>query len=148
LTKLNPTKDGMLYSNIIKNMDENALKYWMTNPIKVHNHGLAVSINKFKKSNILNNIFNIVSISDDKDDKTFVSLIEGKKYPFYGVQWHPELSKKTYSVLISFINDIKNSKKKLLLDRKRLKSFLDDKMCNKYSDGLYKKCIFYFKSPI
>jgi gamma-glutamyl hydrolase len=141
--RFNPTKSGMLYSNIIKNMDEETLNDWMKYPIEIHNHGKGISINKFNKSTLLTNMFNIISIGDDKEGHTFVSLIEGKKYPFYGVQWHPELSKKTYSILISYVNDIKNSKKKILNDRKTIKSFIDNKICNNYSDGLYKKCLFF-----
>jgi len=148
----NPTKSGMLNSNIIKYMDEETLKYWMSYPIEIHNHGKGISINKFMKSSLLTNIFNIVSIGTDKDNHKFVSLIEGKKYPFYGVQWHPELSKRTYRVLISFVNDIKNSKKKTndswLDDRRKLKSTIDTRICPKYSDNLYKKCVFYSNSPM
>lgn len=35
-------------------------------------------------------MFDVLSVNDDKKGRTFVSTIEGKKLPFYGVQWHPE----------------------------------------------------------
>jgi gamma-glutamyl hydrolase len=144
----NPTKEGMLHSNIIKNMNEDILHSWMMKPIQIHNHGKGITPSLFNKSKNLTNLFNIVTINEDKNGRTFVSLIEGKKYPFYGVQWHPELSKKTYNILISFVNDIKNSKKKILLDKKVIKPTIDNKICPNYSDGLYTKCLFYSKSPI
>lgn len=38
----------------------------------------------------LSAMFDVLSVNDDKQGRTFVSTIEGKKLPFYGVQWHPE----------------------------------------------------------
>lgn len=35
-------------------------------------------------------MFDVLSVNDDKKGRRFVSTIEGKKLPFYGVQWHPE----------------------------------------------------------
>jgi gamma-glutamyl-gamma-aminobutyrate hydrolase PuuD len=148
LLPLNPTKNGILYSKLIKELDEETLKNWMNNPIAIHNHGKGITPSQFTKSSILDNILNIVSISDDKNGKKFVSIIEGKKLPFYGVQWHPELSKKTYKIFTSFINDLRKSTKKVLQDNKLLKTTIDNKICKNYSDGLYSKCIFYDKSPI
>jgi gamma-glutamyl hydrolase len=141
----NPTKEGMLYSKIIQNMNEDILKCWMTKPIQIHNHGKGVTPILFKKSNNLMNIFNIITINEDKNNRKFISLIEGKKYPFYGVQWHPELSKKTFIIFETFIKDLIKSKKKIKQDYKIIKSSIDTKICPIYSDGLYKKCIFFKK---
>lgn len=40
----------------------------------------------------LDQFFNIVTTNQDDKNKsiTFISTIEAKDYPFYGVQWHPE----------------------------------------------------------
>jgi gamma-glutamyl hydrolase len=40
----------------------------------------------------LNQFFNILSTNQDQTDPelTFISTIEAKNYPIYGVQWHPE----------------------------------------------------------
>ena len=35
-------------------------------------------------------MFDVLSTNKDKKGTAFVSTIEAKKYPFYGVQWHPE----------------------------------------------------------
>jgi gamma-glutamyl hydrolase len=141
----NPTKEGMLYSKIIKNMNEDILQSWMTKEIQTHNHGKGITPTLFRKSNNLTNIFNIITTNDDKNNRKFVSLIEGKKYPFYGVQWHPELSKKTFIIFEIFIKDLINSKKKTKQDRKLIKSSIDTQICPIYSDGLYKKCVFFQK---
>lgn len=34
--------------------------------------------------------FDILTINNDKNGRSFVSSIEAKNYPFYGVQFHPE----------------------------------------------------------
>jgi hypothetical protein len=79
----------------------------------------------------------------DKSGKIFVSLIEGKKYPFYGVQWHPEMSKITQTMLISYVKDVKKSKKKIMKDKIEMKEKVDKTECVKYSNGLYDKCMIY-----
>jgi gamma-glutamyl hydrolase len=139
LIPLKPTKEGMLHSEIIKNMKEDVLKEWMTNNVELHNHGLGITPSQFNKSKLLSNMFYIVSIGNDKNNKAFVSLIEGRKYPFYGAQWHPEVSKKTWILFEVFLNKIqkKSSKKNLNI----LKGTIKD--CKDYSDNLYKKCVFY-----
>eukprot|EP00271_Cylindrocystis_brebissonii_P009213 TRINITY_DN238_c0_g2_i1.p1 TRINITY_DN238_c0_g2~~TRINITY_DN238_c0_g2_i1.p1 ORF type:complete len:403 (-),score=68.64 TRINITY_DN238_c0_g2_i1:52-1260(-) len=54
-----------------------------------NNHGLGVHPEVLKASPA-GKIFKILSVDEDRNDVLFVSTIEGKKYPFYGVQWHPE----------------------------------------------------------
>jgi len=44
----------------------------------------------YKSNKNLESIFDVISINHDKKGKPFASTIEGKKYPFYGTQWHPE----------------------------------------------------------
>jgi len=38
----------------------------------------------------LKEFFEILSISLDHNNKEFISAIEAKEYPFYGIQFHPE----------------------------------------------------------
>jgi len=42
------------------------------------------------ENNKLREFFDILTINSDKSGKTFVSAIEAKDFPFYGVQFHPE----------------------------------------------------------
>ena len=38
----------------------------------------------------LPNFYNQLSLNNDREGVTFISSMEGKKYPVYGTQWHPE----------------------------------------------------------
>jgi len=65
--------------NILSNPDMN---------VTLNNHHWGVSPEKFQK--YLANQFNLISINNDEDGKTFVSTMQHKLYPVFGVQWHPE----------------------------------------------------------
>lgn len=54
-------------------------------------HNYMVDIEKFKKEKKLSDFFRIVSTSPSEQGHfEFVSSIEGRQYPFYGFQHHPE----------------------------------------------------------
>lgn len=38
----------------------------------------------------LNTFWNPITVNEDKDNLTFISMIEAKNYPFVGLQFHPE----------------------------------------------------------
>jgi len=58
-------------------------------PITQNEHVNGVSTYAFKE-NKLDSFYNILSVNKDRLDQEFVSTIEAKDYPIYGVQWHPE----------------------------------------------------------
>jgi len=49
------------------------------------NHKYGIENNTFINNNNLNKFFNILSYNYDNDKKLFVSTIESKKYPIWGV---------------------------------------------------------------
>lgn len=54
-----------------------------------NNHGLGVHPHAFRKS-LAGAYFKVLSMDEDRDGKLFVSTMEGRQFPFYGSQWHPE----------------------------------------------------------
>lgn len=109
----------------------------------LHNHKMGLSPSKFKQSRKLCDFFNIVNISQDRNGKPFISTIEAKNYPIYGVQWHPERKKNFYRLSIFFRNELKKSSRFLnKLKRKKLET--RKIKCMKYSNNLYKYCNFYW----
>ncbi|MGH0167524.1 UNVERIFIED_CONTAM: hypothetical protein FKN15_053035, partial [Acipenser sinensis] len=52
-----------------------------------------IFLQTFEGNERLESFFSILSTNKAKEGVEFVSTIEGKKYPFYGVQWHPEVSR-------------------------------------------------------
>ena len=62
-----------------------------TTPITYNNHNLYVTEANFINNKRLRSFFNILATSKSIDEKmTFISAAEGKKYPVYAVQFHPE----------------------------------------------------------
>jgi len=57
------------------------------------NHKTGVSPNKFTSATSkIKEFMNIVALASDKDGKNYVAAAEGiKDYPFFGVQFHPEI---------------------------------------------------------
>jgi gamma-glutamyl-gamma-aminobutyrate hydrolase PuuD len=57
------------------------------------NHNLGISPEKFaSETSKIRQFMNIVALSTDKDGKNYIAAAEGiKDFPFYGVQFHPEI---------------------------------------------------------
>lgn len=63
-----------------------------------HNyHEYSVDYDLFKSDPQLSKMYKVLSLSKSKDGTTsFISMIEGNKYPFYGFQFHPEFAIRSY----------------------------------------------------
>jgi gamma-glutamyl hydrolase len=66
------------------------LNWFETKDVTTNLHHDGVLPDSFHSNERLSSFFNVLSTNQDRKGKTFVSTIEGKKYPIYGVQWHPE----------------------------------------------------------
>lgn len=78
-------------SKFLKALSEEQLKRLQTADLCYNYHSFMVDRKKFLKNQLLSEFFNIISLSPSIDKSfKFVSMIEGKKYPFYGLQFHPE----------------------------------------------------------
>mmetsp|Transcript_85631 Transcript_85631/g.266272 ORF Transcript_85631/g.266272 Transcript_85631/m.266272 type:complete len:352 (-) Transcript_85631:6-1061(-) len=60
------------------------------NPPAMNGHERGLSPSRFAASEELSGFFTVLSTNLDRKGRAFVSTIEAKKYPIYGVQWHPE----------------------------------------------------------
>lgn len=58
--------------------------------ITMNSHSWAVTLERFRLSARLPAFYTVLSTNYDRRGVHFVSTIESKRYPFYGVQWHPE----------------------------------------------------------
>ena len=108
----------------------------------LNNHKMGISPAKFKTHKNLDNFYKIVSWSPDRKGKKFVSTIEGRYYPFYGVQWHPERSAEMDIFAKFFKSELKKNNSRLHKTRRSL--MRKDIDCFHYSNSLYKKCRFYW----
>jgi gamma-glutamyl hydrolase len=75
-----------------------------------HNHKYGISVEEFESHLHLRRFYTISATSVDDAGKEFVCAIEGKHYPFYGVQFHPERQKGTDAFLDFFILEMKKNK--------------------------------------
>jgi len=53
-------------------------------------HNWAVNPASFETDAGLKEMFEVTAISYMPDGRPFVASVEGKKYPFFGTQFHPE----------------------------------------------------------
>lgn len=66
------------------------LQHYTRNPPNMNNHQTGLSLEALTKNKALGAFFEILLTNHDRDRNPFVSTIEGRKYPIFGVQWHPE----------------------------------------------------------
>lgn len=77
-------------SRVWKNAPEWVMKTLSTQPVTMNYHNWGVGLDRWNRNDNLRNFYDILSTNNDIYGSTFVSSIEGKKYPIYGWQWHPE----------------------------------------------------------
>lgn len=53
------------------------------------NHHWAVRINTFNQNKYLKGFWKLIATSTTPFNEEFVSVVEAKDYPFFGVQFHP-----------------------------------------------------------
>jgi len=77
-------------SKIFKAMPSNLKEIVTKKKVTYNNHQCGITPTHFNNNAKLTEFYNVLSTNKDKKGNPFVSTIEAKKYPFYGVQWHPE----------------------------------------------------------
>jgi len=141
LSTLKLTDEG-LKSKMMRRAREAEVKKLVTKNCTLNNHKMGISPNRFKKHTNLSKFYKIVSTSVDRKGRDYVSTIEGRFYPFYGVQWHPERSSAMDYFAKFFVNELKkNHTRNKKLTRKVYTKEID---CFNYSNRLYKRCRFYW----
>jgi len=61
-----------------------------TKKVTMNNHNAGVTPDNWYSNKNLVSFFHVLSTNKDRNGKEFISTIEGKFYPIYGTQWHPE----------------------------------------------------------
>lgn len=78
-------------SRLFKNAPTDVIEYLTTEPVTQNQHSYSILTKVFESSK-LSSFFTKLSTNKDRKGTEFISTVEAKKYPFYGVQWHPEKS--------------------------------------------------------
>jgi len=59
-------------------------------PCGEHMHNYCITPETFKEQPALGEMFEVLATNEDAEGKVFVTSMEGKKYPFWAGQFHPE----------------------------------------------------------
>lgn len=82
----NLTKNSKMFKKLTPKLKKNSEK----KDLMFFFHHYGISVEGLQNNSALSSFFKITSTAKSKDGKTFVASIEGKRFPFYGVQYHPE----------------------------------------------------------
>ena len=79
-------------SLIGSDMPENLKQKLTSEDLTPNYHSRCLTPSTFDSSPKLTDSWRALSTNKDKNGQTFISLIESKRYPFWGSQFHPELA--------------------------------------------------------
>lgn len=80
---------GYNESRMFQNLDVSLMKVMRNNAVTINYHQWCITQQNYTSSG-LNRFFKTLSLSKDSRGLTYISSVEARNYPFYGVQFHPE----------------------------------------------------------
>ena len=83
-------QEGYKQSEIFRDISPELEQFLSTVPITANFHHWSVTVKSFNQNKKMKDFFNVLSTSVDRNGTEFVSTMEGKHYPFFSTQWHPE----------------------------------------------------------
>eukprot|EP01134_Creolimax_fragrantissima_P006050 CFRG6050T1 len=86
LTFTNHVQDSMMFAHA----PESVMKNLATEAITSNEHVMGVTPKRFAINKKLNDFFKVLSVNKDRQGISFVSAIEAREYPIFGIQFHPE----------------------------------------------------------
>ena len=78
------------HSRLYGNMPPDLIKILVQESVTPNYHHYGLPWTRYKSDKALSSFYMTTTTNVDMKGLTFVSSIEARKYPFYGVQWHPE----------------------------------------------------------
>uniref|UniRef100_A0A3B5LKP5 folate gamma-glutamyl hydrolase n=1 Tax=Xiphophorus couchianus TaxID=32473 RepID=A0A3B5LKP5_9TELE len=89
-------------SRMFQGFSKELIKALTEEPLTGNFHNYGLTVEAFQKNEKLSGFFSLLSTNVAENGAHFVSTIEGKRYPFYGVQWHPEVNRFQWNRKFSF----------------------------------------------
>lgn len=77
-------------SRLFGKAPEDIMKILSTEDVTHNHHIRCMTPSVFQENPNMKKHFKILSTNKDRNGKEFISIIEGIRYPFFGLQWHPE----------------------------------------------------------
>jgi gamma-glutamyl hydrolase len=129
-------------SRMFRSFSPRYLHYLQHNKSCNNNHDYGISPADFLNNPHLRRFYNILATSIDDKGKEYVAAIEGKVYPVYGVQWHPERQRTTGPFVDFFISELKKNKHKYV-PFNHLGSIIKYHKCIQYPEHKNLLCYFF-----
>ncbi|XP_054629231.1 gamma-glutamyl hydrolase isoform X2 [Dunckerocampus dactyliophorus] len=121
-------------SRMFEGFPTDLMKALQREPLTGNFHHYGLTVKAFKQNEKLQGFFSVMSTNIAENGVRFLSTIEGKRYPFYGVQWHPEVNRFQWDSTWNFPHSPRAVQLSLLLaeffineGRKSLHDFDDSK---------------------
>ncbi|XP_040012139.1 gamma-glutamyl hydrolase [Xiphias gladius] len=89
-------------SRMFEGFPDEFMKTLTQEPLTGNFHHYGLRVETFQENEKLHNFFSLLSTNVAENGVHFVSTIEGKRYPFYGVQWHPEVNRFQWDSKLKF----------------------------------------------
>ncbi|XP_019954906.1 gamma-glutamyl hydrolase [Paralichthys olivaceus] len=89
-------------SRMFQGFSDDFMKILTQEPLTGNFHHYGLEMKSFQENEKLRNFFSLLSTNVAENRAHFVSTIEGKRYPFYGVQWHPEVNRFQWDRKLNF----------------------------------------------
>jgi anthranilate/para-aminobenzoate synthase component II len=79
------------HSRMFNNASQSEMLNWQRVKPTLSSHVNGTTMKEWNSYPALPNFFNLITTSDDENGQDVVTAMESKKYPIYGVQFHPEV---------------------------------------------------------
>ncbi|XP_078107152.1 gamma-glutamyl hydrolase [Sander vitreus] len=89
-------------SRMFEGFPNELMKALTQEPLTGNFHHYGLTVKTFQENEKLRSFFSLLSTNVAENEVHFVSTIEGKRYPFYGVQWHPEVNRFQWNRKLNF----------------------------------------------
>ncbi|XP_038164024.1 gamma-glutamyl hydrolase [Cyprinodon tularosa] len=89
-------------SRMFQGFPKELIKALAEEPLTGNFHHFGLTVKAFQENEQLSSFFSVLSTNIALNGEHFVSTIEGKRYPFYGVQWHPEVNRFQWDRRLNF----------------------------------------------
>ncbi|XP_041856479.1 gamma-glutamyl hydrolase [Melanotaenia boesemani] len=89
-------------SRMFQGFPEELIKALTQEPLTGNFHHYGLTVKTFQENVKLASFFSLLSTNEATNGAHFVSTLEGKNYPFYGVQWHPEVNRFQWDTKLNF----------------------------------------------
>ncbi len=103
------TKDGKR-SRMMHGFSKQYRSYLENSPSTLQYHDYGISPTDFLANAHLRRFYRILATAQDHQGREYVAAIEGKYYPIYGVQGHPERQKRSAPFLSFFISELQKNR--------------------------------------